>query len=145
MTAQAFAAGFLTECSQPPAEIRLRGITCQECSVTLFGVRSRCENCGSVDVTEETFGRCGELYSYTVQRHPPTPPFKMGPTDDEEFEPRPVGYVDIEDGPRILSVLDADPADCEIGMPLELAVVPGWTDDEGNEVYCYTFRPAEER
>lgn len=145
MSVEPFAPGFLTEPSQPLDKIRLRGITCQACSVTLFGVRARCENCGSRDVTEVEFGRSGTLYSYTVQRHPPTPPFEVGPTDEDEWEPRPVGYVDLPEGARILSVVDAAPGDLSIGMQLELVIESGWTDDDGNDVLWYQFQPEVDR
>ena len=51
-----------------------------------------------------------------------------------------VGYVELADGVRIetrLTRMDG----LEIGIEMELVVVPFRTDDEGNEVVTFAFRP----
>ncbi|WP_436348715.1 Zn-ribbon domain-containing OB-fold protein [Natronorubrum sp. FCH18a] len=135
-----FAQGFMTGMDDGIDAVRLCGVECHDCGVALFGTRNRCENCASEAVEPVTFSRTGEVASYTVQRHPPTDPFKVGTTDREEWSPRPVGYIDLPEGVRLLSAIEADPAAVEIGDSVELSVSVGWEEDETTYL-TYAFEP----
>lgn len=122
---------------------QLTGVSCDECGVVLFGGRKRCENCGSTDLEDIVFSERGEIFSFTVQRHPPSKPFRLGSTDEDEWSPRAVGYVDLPEGARILTIIDAEPGTIEIGQQVELVVDEGWKDD-GEPVLTYSFTPVKE-
>lgn len=109
----------------------LVGARCQSCHTHTFPVQQACPRCGSA-TAEVALPTHGSLWSWTVQRMRPKPPFR-GP---EEFEPFAVGYVDL--GPlRVESRLDGKPVDAwVIGEPLTLA--PGGPDQHGN-VWTYRF------
>jgi uncharacterized OB-fold protein len=54
-----------------------------------------------------------------------------------------VGYVQLGDQVIVESRLTVnDPALLEIGMEMEMVVVPFTTDDDGREVVTYAFAPA---
>lgn len=144
MSATPFAPGFITGYEYGSDAATLVGVSCNECDIALFGNRDYCENCGSQRLDQIELDRTGEIYSYTVQRAPPVPPFAMGTTDKDEWEPRPIGYVDLPEGVRLLSVIDSPIESVEIGAEVTLAVEPGWEDDDGNDVLCYKFEVTEQ-
>jgi len=81
--------------------------------------------------------RRGTLYSFTVQRFKPPPPYK-GP---EPFVPYGVGMIELPEGLRVTAVLEeGDPARLQVGMEMELVVASLFEDAEGNEVLGYKFR-----
>jgi uncharacterized OB-fold protein len=79
--------------------------------------------------------RRGTLWSWTVQRSRPKPPYQ-GP---DEFEPFAVGYIDL--GPlRVEARLAGKAAEAwTIGEPMQLAI--GEADTEGNH-WSYWFEGA---
>jgi uncharacterized OB-fold protein len=82
----------------------------------------------------------GRLWAWTTQEFPPPSPPYTGPTGDA-FERFGVGYVELGDEVKVetrLAEVDA----LRIGMEMELVVVPFRTDDDGNEVMTFAFRPA---
>lgn len=139
MSTTTFAPGFITGFEAGTDSARLIGVSCNDCGISLFGVRDYCENCGSSQLDRIELGTTGEIYSYTVQRAPPVAPFAMGPSDRDEWEPRPIGYVDLPDGVRLLSILDGPMDSIQIGATASLSVEPGWEDEEGNTVLTYKF------
>ena len=53
-------------------------------------------------------------------------------------------FIEMPGGLRIASVLTtADPKKLKIGMEMELVVENLYTDEEGNEVMTYKFKPVE--
>ena len=103
----------------------LVGARCDSCGTHTFPVQRSCPRCGS-DTSEVALPPTGELWSWTVQRIRPKPPYE-GP---EEFEPFAVGYVDV--GPvRVESRLFGRPIDSwAIGQPVHLVV--GDADADGD-------------
>jgi uncharacterized protein len=86
-------------------ELHLVGARCNSCGTHTFPVQASCPRCGS-DTTAVALPREGSLWSCTVQRTRPKPPY-AGP---DEFEPFAVGYVDL--GPlRIESRLEGKAAE----------------------------------
>jgi uncharacterized OB-fold protein len=144
MSTKTFAPGFITGFEEDYHEARLVGSSCTNCEIVLFGNREYCENCGGSQLERLELKTTGEIYSYTIQRAPPIAPFAMGPTEQDEWEPRPIGYVDLPEGVRLLSVLEGEIESIDIGTTVSLRVEPGWEDDEGNDVLCYKFVVTEQ-
>ena len=79
----------------------------------------------------------GTLWTWTVQCFPPKPPYIP---EEGEFEPYPVGYVELAGELRVEARLtDVDVGKLHIGMPMELTLlaVPAGR-------ITYAFRPADE-
>ncbi len=138
MTARiAFKPGFTTDDLCDLANVRLIGSRCTECRTVLLGLRHRCENCSSPQLVTEVFGSNGSVYTYTVQRYPPPPPF----VSQQSWQPRAVAWVDLEnDGPRILGPIDAPAQDVSIGLAVRVVFDIGWTDAAGREVVSFAFK-----
>jgi uncharacterized OB-fold protein len=80
----------------------------------------------------------GRLWSYTVQRFAPKTPYRGA----EKFEPFALGYVELPGTIIVESRLTDIPFDqLRIGLPVELAIVPLYTDTDGTAVMGYVFRP----
>lgn len=131
-----FKEGLLTTPLSPLEKVRLKGVKCRACGSLALGERKYCINCTSKDVEEYLFSKYGKIYSYTIIRHAPPPPYPK-----ESFKPFPVAWVELEDGLYILSEITGCSLDeLNFGMPVELAVSKGWVDDNGNDVMMYKFR-----
>jgi len=106
---------------------------CTACGTHAFPPQPTCPRCGSA-TEHTTLPTRGTLWSWTVQRICPKPPYS-GP---EDFGPFAVGYVDV--GPlRIESRLDGKGLESwVIGDAVRLAAGP--PDDDGN-VWSYRFVP----
>lgn len=98
--------------------VLLVGGRCQDCTALAFPRAGSCARCTSERVSEEILPTRGHLWSWTVQRFRPKPPYD-GP---EEFTPYGVGYVDLGDVivESRLMVTDG----LEIGMPVLLVEDP---------------------
>jgi len=134
-----FKEGVLTTPLSPLEEVRLKGVRCRACGALAFGESKHCINCTSSDLEEHIVSKYGKVYSYTIIRHAPPPPYPQ-----ETFKPFPAAWVELEDGLYILTEL----ADCgldevKIDMPVELVVGKGWEDENGNDVIMYKFRPTK--
>lgn len=131
-----FRDGFLSGDLASLTTLRLAGSRCQDCGVSLFGERLRCENCSSKNVKHEAFARNGAVYSYTIQRYPPPKP---NATPDP-WRPRPLAWIDLaNNGPRILSPVDCSPEAISIGAAVRLRCDVAWLDAHEREVVAYTF------
>jgi uncharacterized OB-fold protein len=84
--------------------------------------------------------RRGSLWAWTTQEFPPPSPPYAGPTGDA-FEPFGLGYVDLDEVKVETRLTEAEPSRLAHGMEMELVVVPLRTDDDGNEVVSFAFRP----
>jgi len=88
-----------------------------------------CPHCHSLQFEAAELSGRGTLYSYAVLHHPQHPAFDY---------PVLAALVDLDEGIRLVSnLVDVDPADLRIGMPLEVDFVP---TAEGGSVPV--FRPA---
>jgi uncharacterized OB-fold protein len=90
-------------------------------------------------MAEHRLARRGRLWAWTTQEFPPPSPPYTGPTGDE-FVPYGVGYVVLGDEVRVETRL-TETEGLEVGMEMELVLVPFRTDDQGNEVVTFAFRP----
>jgi uncharacterized protein len=116
----------------------LIGSACRVCSTVTFPRQQSCPRCTSEDVEERQLQRHGTLWSWTIQCFPPkSPPYAVPPGDD--FEPYGVGYVELPGEVRVEARLtESDPARLQIGMPMELTLVPA-PGDSGKVTFA--FRP----
>jgi uncharacterized protein len=112
----------------------LIGTRCRKCGEVFFPTQIACSFCSSTDTEEITFSRRGILDYYTCTWYP-TPGYS-GPV------PLCIGFVRLPEGTKIISPL----AKCrieelKIGMEMEMVVQPVATDDQGNDVMGFAFRP----
>jgi len=126
--------------TQSATEPRLLGSRCRECGEVAFPVQRTCPACTGEETEEIPLGRRGRLWTWTIQRFPPpSPPFAGDP---EAFEPFGVGYVELPEGLRVEGRLTVnEPERLEIGMEMEVTLVPFGRDAEGNERMTFAFRP----
>ena len=119
---------------------QLIGSQCTSCQIITFPAQGSCPRCASTEMTEHLLSRRGRLWAWTTQHFPPPPPY-AGPTG-EDFVPFGVGYVELPGEVKVETRLTAcDPDVLRIGMEMELVVEPFRTDNEGNTVMTFAFRP----
>ena len=125
----------------PAEEPRLLGGRCGACAMVTFPFQESCPRCASTEMAEHPLARRGRLWAWTTQEFPPPSPPYLGPTG-KDFVPYGVGYVELGGEVRVESRL-TETSGLETGMEMELVIVPFRTDDEGNEVMTFAFRPVE--
>jgi uncharacterized OB-fold protein len=124
----------------PDDNPQLIGSTCGSCGDTAFPVQEHCPKCSAADMSRVLLPRRGTLVAWTTQGFPPGPPYK-GPTG-KAFVPFGVGLVELGDVIRVEGRLtENDPAKLEFGMPVELTMIPFTTDDDGNDIVTFAFKP----
>lgn len=93
----------------------LLGLRCRDCSTTIFGPGTFCQQCTSANLEPVEFGQQAVLYSYTVVRVPPAG--WPGPI------PYILGQVELSEGPQVLAeIVGCTEDDLTIGMPVHLAL-----------------------
>jgi uncharacterized OB-fold protein len=132
-----FKAGFIAGDLADLDALRLLGSRCRTCGVVLLGKRHRCENCSSPQLDDETFTAHGTVHTYTIQRFPPPQPNSCV----LPWVPRPVAWIDLADGPRIIGVIRCSPDVVSIGLTVRLHFEIGWITADGSEVVTYGFVP----
>jgi len=126
----------------PDDNPQLIGSTCSSCGATAFPVQQRCPKCSVGEMSQVLLPRRGTLVAWTTQGFPPGPPYR-GPTG-KDFVPFGVGLVELGDVIRVEGRLtENDPAKLEFGMPVELAMIPLTTDDDGDEIVTFAFKPVQ--
>ena len=123
----------------PSDEPRLIGGRCDACGTVTFPAQDACPRCASTEMGEHLLARRGRLWAWTTQEFPPPSPPYTGPTGDD-FVPYGVGYVELGGEVRVESRL-TETEGLETGMEMELVLVPFRTDEDGNEVVSFAFRP----
>ena len=105
---------------------------CIACTTLRHPPQARCDRCGSYDWDTVTSTGRGEVYSFVVVHHPQVPAFDY---------PMPIGLIALEEGTRLVAqIVDCDPADVTVGMPVEVT----WIDD-GDDLSVPAFRPVGAR
>jgi uncharacterized protein len=124
----------------PDENPQLIGSKCGACGATAFPTQDRCPRCSAAGMSQIRLPRQGTLVAWTTQGFPPGPPY-AGPTG-KAFVPFGVGLVQLDDVIRVEGRLtENDPAKLRFGMDVELKMVQFTTDEEGNEVVTFAFRP----
>jgi len=127
----------------PADDPELIGSKCADCGIVTFPAQDSCPRCASMSMTEQRLARRGRLWAWTTQEFPPPSPPYAGPTG-HDFVPFGVGYVVLPGEVKVETRLtEADPAVLTPGMDMELVLVPFRTDDDGNEVVTFAFRPVK--
>jgi uncharacterized OB-fold protein len=125
----------------PSDEPQLIGSRCNACGIVTFPAQDSCPRCAGIDMVEHLLARRGRLWAWTTQDFPPPSPPYAGPRGDA-FEPFGVGYVELADEVKVEARLtESDPDRLALGTEMELVLVPFRTDDDGNEVVTFAFRP----
>jgi len=125
----------------PSAEPQLIGSRCEACGIVTFPAQDSCPRCASTAMVEHLLSRRGRLWAWTTQHFPPPSPPYSGPTG-KDFVPFGVGFVELPGEVKVESRLtESDPDVLTPGMEMELVLVPFRTDDDGNDVVTFAFRP----
>jgi uncharacterized OB-fold protein len=122
----------------PSDETQLIGSRCADCGIVTFPAQGSCPRCASTGMAEHLLPRRGRLWAWTTQEFPPPPPY-AGPTGDD-FVAYAVGYVQLGDEVKVEARLTQTDG-LDIGMDMELVLVPFRTDDAGNEIVTFAFQP----
>jgi hypothetical protein len=131
-------AGLFDETPEGP---RLLGSRCTGCGASYFPKDSVCHNpdCDSPAMEDKNFGPRGVVFSCAVQNYQPPPPV----VTEKPYAPYAVGIVDLDDGLRVMSRIDVeDPMSVVVGGSVELVVGKIGSDDDGNDIITWMFRPA---
>jgi uncharacterized OB-fold protein len=124
----------------PSDEPQLIGSRCTACGIVTFPQQDSCPRCASTEMAEHLLARRGRLWAWTTQDFPPPSPPYAG-AGGKSFVRFGVGYVDLGDVKVETRLTEANVDALEIGMEMELVVVPFRTDDDGNEVVTFAFSP----
>ena len=128
----------------PAGEPQLVGSRCGACGIVTFPPQDSCPRCAATEMVEHFLPRRGRLWAWTTQDFPPPSPPYSGPTG-KDFVPFGVGFLELPGEVRVESRLtESDPDRLVVGMEMELVLIPFRTDDDGNEVVTFAFRPVEE-
>ncbi|MCE3284513.1 MAG: DNA-binding protein [Steroidobacteraceae bacterium] len=126
----------------PAPDPALKASRCRHCGAHAFPAMESCRNCGGTEVEAVELPRRGTLWTWTVQRFLPKPPYRSLQTETT-FEPFGVGHVELPGTLRIETrLLEQDPARLRIGAPVELAFYTQYVETDGTEVVNYAFRMA---
>ena len=120
---------------------QLIGSRCTACGIVTFPAQDSCPRCASTEMAEHLLAQRGRLWAWTTQEFPPPSPPYLGP-GGRDFVPFGVGFVELADEVKVETRLtESDPDALAPGIEMELVLVPFRTDDDGNEVVTFAFRP----
>jgi uncharacterized OB-fold protein len=127
--------------SWPSENPALLGSRCKNCGIATFPVADSCLACSSQDMEREELPRRGTLWTWTVQQFMPKTPYNSGETM-ETFKPYGVGYLELPGGVRVEGRLtENDPEKIKIGMEMDVVFAPFRTEENGDEVISFFFKP----
>ncbi|MCD6522331.1 MAG: Zn-ribbon domain-containing OB-fold protein [Candidatus Diapherotrites archaeon] len=119
-----------------PERYRLEGTRCATCGRYFFPPRSFCPDCRRKGRIEKaTLSGKGKVYTYTVV-HVPLEGF-------ERYAPYILAIVELDEGPKITAqIVDAEPNEIAIGMPVEMHFRRVSEDGETGIIhYGFKFAP----
>ena len=129
-----FKQGVMHLSSSSPDESYLIGSRCRSCGAVAFPGRVVCHRCHRDNLEEMPLGTRGKLVSFVVAWAVP-----------EGFEPpMMLGYIDMPEGVRLLSMITGcEPSynALELGQEMGLVSEEVRTDEAGNQVIAFKFRP----
>lgn len=109
------------------AEERLLLTECADCGLVFHYPRAVCPDCFSEDVDWRESEGTGEIYSFAVGR-------SLSGWPDEAL-PELVAYVQLDEGPRVLTNVHADPDEVAIGDRVAVEFVETEEPDIGIPVF----------
>ncbi|MCS7126593.1 MAG: Zn-ribbon domain-containing OB-fold protein [Aigarchaeota archaeon] len=115
---------------------RLNAWKCNHCGEVHFFKPLVCRRCRLREFNKVMLPETGKLIAYTIVRSPPC--------GFEEQTPYIIGFIELEDGTRILSqITDCYPEELKLGMKVEVTFRRVREDDPDKIIaYGYKFRPA---
>ena len=126
----------------PSDEPALIGSRCADCTAVTFPVSAGCPRCGSASLSDEVLPRTGTVWAWTTQGFLPKAPY-LGADQPEAFRPWVVASVELTGALRVEAPLIGVTADdVEVGLPVELVIVPLAKDADGNRVLSFAFAPS---
>jgi uncharacterized OB-fold protein len=109
-------------------ELRIQ--RCAACGVLRHPPRPMCPACNSLDWDFRKASGRGTVYSYVVYHHQPATGLEV---------PYTVLVVELEEGVRVVgNLVQADPKEVSVGMPVEVVFVA----DPGDDLVLPQWRPA---
>lgn len=127
----------------PSADPRLLGARCVFCGALTFPAVDACPRCGQTAMQDEELAAQGTLWTWTSQGFLPKAPYS-GPQTDDGFTPWVVGVVELPGQLRLEALLvDCALEDCEVGLPVELRIIPWGRTSEGQERVSFAFAPVQ--
>jgi len=119
-------------------KLQLLGSQCLDCGEIFFARRETgfCGYCQSKNLKDLRLSTRGKIYSHTVIMQRP-PEYYKGKV------PYAIGFVELPEGVRVETLFtDCDFDSLKIGMEVELVLRSLHSDENGNEIETYMFRPA---
>jgi uncharacterized OB-fold protein len=105
---------------------------CRSCGTVIWYPRALCPECHSTDIEWIDASGRGVVYSFTVSRR--------GEGEYREAAPYVLAYVELDEGPRVLTnLVDVKPVNVTVGMPVVATYA-----DTGAGAALVRFRPATE-
>lgn len=116
-------------------ELRLLGSRCGSCGRVYFPSRRNCPHCMTENVQDIPLSDRGVLQTFTV----------AGVAPPGWEAPHAQGYIDLEDGPRVFSLLSdyESPDKLKTGMAMGLKIVTRGPDKQGREIVGFRFKPVQ--
>ena len=127
--------GFFRIPDDPAEAPRLLGSRCPNCGEVFFPRRLVCANCLHEGTDDVELSTRGPLWTWTYCHVP------LFGKKDADVPGYGVGQVDLDEGPRIQSILLGGPDDFEIDMEVEIDLETLRENPNGDEVVIYRFRP----
>jgi len=112
------------------AEGRIELARCDDCGLTPWFPRAKCPHCESTSRTWLNMSGRGTVYSCATARAE-----MLGSTSARLQDT--IAYVQLDEGPIILTAVDCDPLQLQIGMKVEASF-----EDTGDGVALVRFVPA---
>jgi uncharacterized OB-fold protein len=129
------AEGFFTVPEDPAERPQLLGSRCPSCGEVFFPRRHVCAKCLHEGCDDVALSPTGTIYTWTYVH---VPLFANAMAKVSAYG---VGQIDLPEGPRVQAILVGGADDFSIGMEVETDLEVLRTDDDGNEVVIYRFRP----
>lgn len=114
------------------AEGQLMLNKCTKCGLVYYYPRALCPDCFSNEVEWVEAAGTGEVYSYSVAQ-------TMSGWPEEDL-PLVVAYIELDEGPRMLTNVDADPNTVQIGTRVEVT----FADTDESDLSVPLFKMIED-
>ncbi|KMK64554.1 Zn-ribbon domain-containing OB-fold protein [Puniceibacterium sp. IMCC21224] len=113
------------------ADFNIRGTRCSDCGALQFPATQVCPNCLSLNVEDSALARLGTLYSFSTVYQAPA----------GWALPYTLGYVDLDDGVRVMGHIKVPKAQLRCGLPVKVSMADVGTNDTIPERCTYVFVP----
>jgi len=109
---------------------------CGNCGKIAFPRKRVCPDCFGEELSEYPLSRTGNLHTFARTY--------LGISRLEA--PYDIGFVDLPEKIRVFTLIkNNEEQPLKIGQEMEMLVEKFWTDDAGEDIYCYKFQPSVTR